>query len=208
MRSRTTTIRIVSVLPWLVIAAFLTALIYPRLVAHQGGGIVKSRSDIAELSSALARFRSDVGRYPSEQEGLESLVERPHNLKGWTGPYVDKLPDKDEWGNPYRYRLLPGGKFEIRSAGRDGEYNTDDDLTSADSESPDRWSIAEANVSGCLSARYSGSRRCRSTNRNRHIAQVLSKKASDSNDLPTRIYRVGAEQLPTESIHGMVQKQK
>jgi general secretion pathway protein G len=57
----------------------------------------------------------DIGRYPTTQQGLQSLVEKPVTEpvpQNWkTGGYLDRLP-KDPWGNVYQYSN-PGTRSEI-----------------------------------------------------------------------------------------------
>ncbi len=91
----------------------------------QAARVDLSRSNISQLHQAIELFRMDTGRYPSEEEGVASL------LKSGPGsaPYVASLPS-DPWGNPYRYRLLESGPV-IESAGPDGKFGTGDDVRSA-----------------------------------------------------------------------------
>src|SRR5690349_11906125 len=65
---------------------------------------LESRGDIRDLAAALARFHSDVGRYPTHTEGLNALVAAPPNAVGWRGPYVRRGLLTDPWGHPYLYR--------------------------------------------------------------------------------------------------------
>lgn len=73
-----------------------------------------------------------MGAYPTTAEGLDPLVTKPRNSKGnWRGPYLDKIPI-DPWGNAYRY-VYPAKKnpetYEITSAGKDGKFDTKDDIS-------------------------------------------------------------------------------
>ena len=68
-------------------------------------------------------FRLDNFRYPSTEEGLRSLTERPNdpNVKWPEGGYLDRVP-VDPWNREYIY-LQPGtrGAFDIYTLGRDGQ---------------------------------------------------------------------------------------
>ena len=68
----------------------------------------------------------DVGRYPTEQEGLQVLI--TNQLKNSKGPYMtaSDVP-RDPWGQPYRYRLIDG-KPCIDSSGPDRKFGTEDDV--------------------------------------------------------------------------------
>ena len=117
----------------LVILTMLAALVAPNIFKHYA----ESRSkvailQIAEFENALQLFAFDVGRYPTNEEGLQALVSNPGNLESWKGPYLKKgtLP-MDPWGKPYVYRS-PGthnNEFDLFSFGPDGVEGGDDDLT-------------------------------------------------------------------------------
>jgi general secretion pathway protein G len=87
--------------------------------------VTKARSDIRALESALNLYRLDNYRYPTSEQGLQALVERPTSPpepRNWrTGGYMDRLP-KDPWGSPYQY-LQPGtqSEIDIYSFGADGQ---------------------------------------------------------------------------------------
>jgi general secretion pathway protein G len=72
----------------------------------------------------------DVGRFPTNEEGLNALSAQPAGLKNWRGPYLKRLPE-DPWGHPYLYRF-PGrhnkNGYDIASAGPDGKPGGGDDL--------------------------------------------------------------------------------
>jgi len=80
----------------------------------------------------------DCGRYPTEEQGLKALVEKPILSpvpKKWNGPYIQTLEIPiDPWSNEYEYMVPgPGGlPFGIRSYGADaieGGQDNDKDIT-------------------------------------------------------------------------------
>ena len=83
-----------------------------------------AKQDIARLQQALVMFKINEGRYPTQDQGLNSLVENPGDLRNPnkypSGGYINKLPT-DPWGNDYVY-LFPGqnSEFDIISLGADG----------------------------------------------------------------------------------------
>ena len=89
---------------------------------------VAAKSQISEYESALDQFKLDVGRYPSNEEGLQALRVRPGNVANWDGPYLKKDLAGDPWGHPYVYRF-PGthGDFDLLSYGADGQEGGDGD---------------------------------------------------------------------------------
>ena len=84
-----------------------------------------AKTQIESFSGALNAYRVDVGSYPTPEEGLLALVNRPTDTlraTKWNGPYLQKAPPNDPWGAPYIYKN-PGSKsdFEIASLGKDGQ---------------------------------------------------------------------------------------
>jgi len=74
------------------------------------------------LGVALDLYAYETGHYPSNHDGLESLVHRPSGATRWNGPYLKQAEMlKDPWGHPYHYRM-PGrhGSYDLYSGGPDG----------------------------------------------------------------------------------------
>jgi general secretion pathway protein G len=74
------------------------------------------------LSSALDLFYLDAGRYPTTEEGLNALTQRPAGTSSWSGPYLKSTGvPKDPWGHAYLYRS-PGqnGPYDVGSLGPEG----------------------------------------------------------------------------------------
>jgi len=87
--------------------------------------VASVQSQIENYSLALNTYYIDTNHYPTEEQGLEALWERPvlePVPDEWHGPYVDKPIAPDPWGNDYEYvRPGPNGlPFGIRSLGADG----------------------------------------------------------------------------------------
>jgi general secretion pathway protein G len=86
---------------------------------------VSAKNQIQIFSMALNSYFLDCGIYPSKDQGLNALWEKPINEPipvEWDGPYLDKKIPNDPWGNPYVYESPgPNGlPFGIRSFGADG----------------------------------------------------------------------------------------
>lgn len=112
---------LIELLVVLAILGLLAGLVGPRVLNQLGGAKSKTVAvQIKDLESAAELFRLDVGRFPSNQEGLEALVTKPATANGWNGPYLRKGLPADPWGNPYRY-ANPGkhGDVDIYSFGAD-----------------------------------------------------------------------------------------
>ena len=107
----------------MVIIGLLMALVGPRFIRQEGKARVKAaRAQIELLGTALDTYRLDVGRYPSSQEGLGALQQRPFGVDRWDGPYLKKDVPKDPWDHPYMYRSPgEGGRpYDLYSYGADG----------------------------------------------------------------------------------------
>jgi len=107
----------------MVIIGMLASFVAPKFFAQIGKSEIKTaRAQIDALEKALDQYRLDVGRYPSTEQGLQSLVAQPAGESRWAGPYLKKALPLDPWSHPYIYRH-PGehGEFDLLSHGRDGQ---------------------------------------------------------------------------------------
>lgn len=113
----------------LVIIGLLAALVGPTLYQRiKPAKQAVARAQIDHFSTALDGFFLDMSRYPSPQEGLKALRDKPEDAGKWKGPYLKKEIPNDPWGNPYVYRI-PGrsGGYEITSYGEDGREGGEGD---------------------------------------------------------------------------------
>ena len=107
----------------LVIIGVLAALIVPNVLDRTGDArVVAAKTDINNLMGALKLYKLDNQRFPSAEQGLQSLIEKPTVgavPTNWRR-YLDKLPN-DPWGKPYQY-ANPGvkGEIDIFTFGADG----------------------------------------------------------------------------------------
>ncbi len=115
----------IEVMVVVVILGILAALVVPKVMSRPDEArIVAARQDIGGLMQALKLYRLDNRRYPTTEQGLQALVEKPTLAPlpdGWkAGGYVERLP-LDPWGKPYQY-LSPGlrGEIDVFSFGADG----------------------------------------------------------------------------------------
>lgn len=114
---------LIEIMVVVVIMGILAALVVPNLLERPDQArVVAARQDISSVMQAMKLYRLDNGRYPTAEQGLRALVERPANvtLPNWRS-YLERLPN-DPWGKPYQY-LNPGvhGDIDIFSFGSDGE---------------------------------------------------------------------------------------
>jgi len=122
---------LIEIMVVVVILGILAAAVVPKIMSRpQQARIEKAKHDITSLESALNIYKLDNYRYPSTEQGLESLVSKPsgspqpRNYK--SGGYIKKL-NKDPWGQEYLY-LYPGshGELDLFSLGPDGQQSDDD----------------------------------------------------------------------------------
>ena len=86
-----------------------------------------ARIQIEKLGGVLDLYRLETGRYPSEQEGLQALVEKPAQDDAWNGPYLKNRESlTDPWGDLYVYRM-PGehGEYDLYTLGADSKEGGD-----------------------------------------------------------------------------------
>ncbi|MFA5143633.1 MAG: type II secretion system major pseudopilin GspG [Candidatus Omnitrophota bacterium] len=119
-----------------IIIAALAAMIVPRLSGRaEQAKVAVAQSDInANIATALKLYQLDNGNFPTTEQGLAALIEKPSSEpvpRNWNGPYLEKQP-VDPWGNTYKYRS-PGTNnktsYDLYSIGKDSAEGTDDDIT-------------------------------------------------------------------------------
>ena len=96
---------LLEILVVLAIIALIAAVVGPRLFAQlDRSKTTTSRLQIRSLEAALETMRLDIGRLPTQQEGLNLLMQAdPAQVPGWSGPYLDKALPSDPWARPYVY---------------------------------------------------------------------------------------------------------
>jgi general secretion pathway protein G len=101
---------------------------------EEGAKLAPIKGDFHSISSALRTYKINAGHYPSTEQGLQALVERP-TIPPIPDDWVklDTNVPTDPWKNEYRYRRLPDSSprpFELRCVGPDGIEGSKDDRVS------------------------------------------------------------------------------
>lgn len=112
----------------IVIIGLLAAYVGPRYFAQIGKSEQKvAKAQIEAFAKALDTYRLDVGRYPTPEQGLVALTNKPGDETKWQGPYLQKEAPQDPWGRPYIYKTpgQNGGDFDLMSLGKDGQPGGD-----------------------------------------------------------------------------------
>ena len=120
---------LIEVMVVIIIVGLLSALVAPKFFGKIDQARVKTtKTQIELLGAALDDFRLDNGRYPTMEEGLNSLRKQPDELKNWYGPYLPKDVPLDAWGKEYIYKS-PGdhGYYDLFSYGKDGQEGGEKD---------------------------------------------------------------------------------
>ena len=127
----------IEIMAVVVIISILLALVAPRLVGRTAEAKREAaRADIeANLALALDLYALDNGSYPTTEQGLSALLEKPGIEpvpESWKGPYLKRrIQPKDPWGRPYLYRF-PGEMnpedYDLYSYGADGVEGGEDDV--------------------------------------------------------------------------------
>jgi general secretion pathway protein G len=145
---------LIEIMVVVVIIGLLAAVIIPNVFSRvEEARVSKAREDIQALTTALTMFRLDNFKYPTTDQGLAALVERPADpsLKNWrAGGYIAQGSIKDPWGNEYQY-VFPGthGRdFDLFSFGPNGQegggdassvignWNLDSSVTGSGADNP------------------------------------------------------------------------
>ena len=114
----------------IVILGLLAALVAPKFLKRgEEAKVTTTQVQMKNIEQALKLYKLHNNFYPTTEQGLKALVEKPETEpvpKNWKGPYLDKVP-KDAWGNDFIY-VSDGKHFTLVSPGPDGEEGTEDDL--------------------------------------------------------------------------------
>jgi general secretion pathway protein G len=131
---------LIEILVVITVIGLLAALVGPRILGRVSEAkSATAKAQLEMLSVALDNYRLDNGSYPTTEQGLAALQEKPGRDPvplNWRGPYLKRAIPADPWGKPYVYRSPgehdPGGN-DLSSLGKDGQpggEGEDADITS------------------------------------------------------------------------------
>lgn len=136
--SRRRAFTLLEVLMVVVIIGILAALVVPNFFGAAEDAKEKLTKAVVDsgMNNTLDIYRTNMGRYPTTDEGLIALVDKPDDEEAaanWKGPYIkDASKLKDAWGREFIYQC-PGqyneNSYDLSSPGKDGQEGTDDDIT-------------------------------------------------------------------------------
>jgi general secretion pathway protein G len=121
-------VTLIEMLVVMTIIALFAALVVPNMLHHgDAARVTKAHADIASFMTALAAYKLDTGLFPTTEQGLRALREKPNDLGQWAGPYIQQDVPKDPWNHDYVYKF-PGEQGpdpEIVCYGADGQPGGD-----------------------------------------------------------------------------------
>ncbi len=114
---------LVELLLVITILGILAAMVVPQFTGQgETARIATTRSSISGIATAINTYEVQVGKFPDSLDDLTTETET-------RGALLDKNNLADAWGNPFQYKKVSKFKFEIRSAGPDGQMGNEDDIT-------------------------------------------------------------------------------
>ena len=123
---------LIEMLVVMVLIGLLAGLVGPKLFGRVDSSKVQTaQAQIKMFKGSLETFRLDVGRFPTQAEGLAALNQAPSEERAkarWRGPYLDQDLPRDPWDSAYVYSLpgANGQPFALYSLGADGKRGGED----------------------------------------------------------------------------------
>ena len=121
---------LLEILVVIAILGLLIGLVAPAALRQLGGARVSvAKQSIERIGSVLDMYKLDVGSYPTGEQGLRALVERPAGVEAWNGPYVKGNVPVDPWNHAYTYRNPSprgGHDYDLCSSGPTANASTGD----------------------------------------------------------------------------------
>jgi general secretion pathway protein G len=118
-----------------VIIGILAAIVVPKLTGRtEEAQIGATKATMTNIRTALGLYETDNGKYPTLEQGLMALIEKPSTApepKKWRKYLDTSTVPMDAWDQPLDYKN-PGVKnpdgYDLISAGPDEKMGTDDDI--------------------------------------------------------------------------------
>ncbi len=117
-------VTLIEMLVVVTIIALFAALVAPRILGRADQArVTAAKVQIQNFQGALAQYKLDTGTFPTTEQGLRALREKPQGLDAWRGPYLPKDAPMDPWGRDFIYKFPGdhGDEPDITSLGGDGQ---------------------------------------------------------------------------------------
>jgi general secretion pathway protein G len=121
-------VTLIEMLVVMTIIALFAALVVPAMLKKgDAARVTKANADIQSFMTALSSYKLDTGLFPTTDQGLRALREKPGDLAQWAGPYIQQDVPKDPWGHDYVYKYPGehGDNPDIICLGADGQPGGD-----------------------------------------------------------------------------------
>jgi general secretion pathway protein G len=121
-------ITLIEMLVVVTIIALFAALVAPRMLRRSDiARVTAARAQINSFMTALGTYKLDTGTFPTTEEGLQALRDKPAEANQWNGPYLPQEIPVDPWGHPYIYKYPGehGDEPDVISYGQDGQPGGD-----------------------------------------------------------------------------------
>lgn len=146
MKNKISGFTLIEIMLVIILIGVLAAITVPRLTGKTTQARVAAAvSEIkGTISVSLDMYELDAGRYPTTEQGLKALIEKPSSSPeptSWKGPYLKKKEvPLDPWGNEYIYEC-PGKQnedYDLSSSGPDGIAGNEDDINNWKTKTKDQ----------------------------------------------------------------------
>jgi general secretion pathway protein G len=117
-------VTLIEMLVVLMIIGLFAALVAPRLFRKSDTArVTAAHAQINSFMTALGAYKLDTGTFPTTEQGLQALRDRPAGLTQWDGPYLPQEIPVDPWARPYVYKFPGehGDEPDIVCYGQDGQ---------------------------------------------------------------------------------------
>jgi general secretion pathway protein G len=117
-------VTLIEMLVVVTIIGLFAALVVPRMLKRSDiARVTAARAQINAFMTALGTYKLDTGTFPTTEEGLQALREKPTDVNQWAGPYLPQEIPNDPWGHPYIYKYPGehGDEPDVISYGQDGQ---------------------------------------------------------------------------------------
>ena len=121
-------VTLIEMLVVVTIIGLFAALVVPRMLKKSDTArITAARAQINAFMTALGTYKLDTGTFPTTEQGLQALRDKPADVNQWAGPYLPQEIPVDPWGHPYAYKFPGehGDEPDVICYGADGQPGGD-----------------------------------------------------------------------------------
>jgi general secretion pathway protein G len=121
-------VTLIEMLVVVTIIGLFAALVVPRMLKKSDTArITAARAQINAFMTALGTYKLDTGTFPTNEQGLQALRDKPADVNQWAGPYLPQEIPIDPWGHPYAYKFPGehGDEPDVICYGADGQPGGD-----------------------------------------------------------------------------------